>query len=280
MRWNIFVNAFPLSNPYSHYESVTPYEVDEMMKMVFMFLFLLGFALHAQVADTTRNVSSIQETTQPRTSWLLYARVIRDARGSIRVDENIVPTFKLNRWLYLEPGIRIGETNAGSYMHYKVELHTKLFWHMIRLMVRMSDNIIDYGAPHYRRTNYLAVAESSWPFSRSLSATAAIGGVYSRQVNNSLEGWPSLSNGAYSSYWIYKVGIRYHVSTKGSTEVAFGSYDVFNPYLPSSPFLQASFDYHVNHNLALYSYFRYQYNQHIDQPANDFLGLGVRLQPK
>ena len=243
-----------------------------------MFLFFFGFSSHAQEeSDTSRNVPSIEETGYAGTTWLVYARIIRDVNGNVRADENIVPTIKLNSWLSFEPGIRIGETKAGSYMHYKIELRTKPFWRAVRMIARMSDNIVAYGAPQYRRTNYLAVAESSWPISRSVSITASVGGVYSRQVDNSLEGWPSLSNGVYNSYWIYKAGIRYHLSHNLITELAIGSYDVFNPYLPSSPFLQASFDYHMNHALAFYSYFRYQYNQQIGQPVNDFLGFGVRL---
>jgi len=243
-----------------------------------MLLFFSHFSLYGQEAvNTLKDGASINDSEYPRTSWLVYARIIRDASGNLRVDENMVPRFKLNSWLFFEPGVRVGETKFGSYMHYKIELRTKPFWHAVRMIARMSDNIIDYGAPHYRRTNYLAVAESSWPLSRSLSVTAAIGNVYSRQVNNSVEGWPSLSKGAYNSYWIYKAGIRYRFTDNMLTEIAIGSYDVFNPYLPSSPFLQASFDYHFNHAVALYSYFRYQYNQYIGQPVNDFVGLGVRL---
>ena len=251
----------------------------ETRKIAFVMLFVFsGFSSHAQErTDTLRKVSAIKDLVCMHTSWLVYARVIRDASGNLRMDQNIVPTIRLNSWLSFEPGFRIGETKAGSYMHYKVELRTKPFWHTVRVLARMSDNIVAYGAPHYRRTNYLAVAESSWPMSRSFSVTAAVGGVYSRQVNNSVEGWPSLSRGTYNSYWIYKAGIRYHLSHNAATEIAVGSYDVFNPYLPSSPFLQASFDCHINRALAFYSYFRYQYNQQIGQPVNDFLGLGVRL---
>lgn len=254
--------------------------VKRLQKTLFAAFVLFGFSLHAQeTADDTRHHAPADKTEYSRTSWLIYARVIRDAHGNVRVDENIVSAFRLVPWLYLEPGLRVGEADAGSYAHYKVEFRTKSFWRTIRMFVRMSDNIVAYGEPHYRRTNYLAVAESVWPLSRSFSFLAAIGNVYSRQVTNSLEAWPSLSMGAYNSYWIYKASIRYHVNDKGSVEIMAGSYDVFNPYLPSMPFVQASFDYHFTHKTALYSYFRYQYNRQQGQPVNDFLGVGVRLHP-
>jgi len=254
----------------------------KQLKTIFFTTAILFSALSlvAQKVDSTQRVPVKKDAEGTRdASWLIYARMIRDTHGNIRIDENIVPRFRMNAWLYVEPGIRIGETKTGSYAHYKIELGTKSFWRIVRIFARMSDNIIAYESPHFRRTNYLTVAESIWPLSRSFSITAAVGQVYSRQVDNSLEGWPSLSRGTHNNYWVYKAAVRYHVQARSALEVALGSYDVFNPYLPESPFLQASFDYDITGTAALYSYFRYQYNQYVRQPANDFLGIGVRLHP-
>ena len=75
---------------------------------------------------------------------LTYARVISDAKGNLRADENVVGNFKLINWLKLEAGYRQGERphSFDSYYHYKFELQTKSFWKTVRVIGRISDNVI------------------------------------------------------------------------------------------------------------------------------------------
>src|SRR5882724_7119571 len=85
---------------------------------------------------------------------LIYTRTISDANGNVRFDQNIVPNFKVNKWLRVELGIRQGErpNNIGAYNHYKIEIQTKSFFKTVRLIARMSDNIVRYTSPNYSRT--------------------------------------------------------------------------------------------------------------------------------
>ncbi|HEV8513511.1 MAG TPA: hypothetical protein VGQ59_09545 [Cyclobacteriaceae bacterium] len=243
------------------------------MRVVLLFLLGLSFSLSAQQPD------SVNESATERISLLIYARVISDANGNWRVDQNIVPNFRLNRWLKLELGIRHGETSNqfGAYYHYKIELQTKSFWKNVRFIARMSDNVVDYTNPDYRRSNYLLIAESKWPLSKSWVVLAAFGYVYSSTQNNSQEGLPNIDQGKGNNYPTYKAGLRYLIRDKGNLDFVVGSYDVFNPYLLVSPFTQTGFDYEITKHTELYSYFRYQFDSKIDVPLNYFLGIGVRL---
>ncbi len=212
---------------------------------------------------------------------LLYARVISDASGNVRVDQNIVPNFRLNNWLRVEAGVRFGERpqKFDSYYHYKLELQTKSFWKTVRFFGRLSENVIQYPMPVYAKSNYLIVAELKRPVAHSLVAMLAWGYVFSAQQNNSLDAIPA-TTGSVSGYPTYKIALRYLLGDKGFIEAVYGAYDVFNPYVLSSPFLQTSFEYELGERTALYSYFRYQYNSAITTPLNDFIGLGVKLSLK
>ena len=101
-------------------------------------------------ADSLRNGAPEHPAKKTETvSLLLYNRLIIDARGNIRTDQNIVPTFRLNKLLKLQVGFRIGERphNLNSYYHYKVELQTKQFWNVLRFVARMSTNVIESTGP-------------------------------------------------------------------------------------------------------------------------------------
>jgi len=212
-------------------------------------------------------------------SLLIYARIITDANGNWRIDQNVVANFRLNHLLKLELGVRHGETTNqfGAYYHYKIELQTRSFWKKIRFIARLSDNVVDYTTPDYRRSNYLLIAESKWPLTKSWVALAAFGYVYSSIQNNSQEGLPNIDEGKGNNYPTYKATIRYLIRDKGNLDLVVGSYDVFNPYLLVSPFTQVAFDYEFTRKTALYSYFRYQFDHEIDIPLNYFLGIGVRI---
>lgn len=246
------------------------------LRLTFSAIFLVTCQnLCAQDIDTLRNQTPRQAD---KISLLIYTRVISDANGNIRIDENIVPNFRLNKWLKLELGFRQGERpqHFGSYNHYKVELQSKSFWKTVRFIARLSDNIIYYPSPTYSKSNYLVIAESKNKVSHSLMVLAAGGYVLSYQNNNSLDGWPTVMGNKLNQP-IYKVALRYLLKDKGFIEGVYGTYDVFNPYLLSAPFAQVALEYELSDHCALYSYFRYQYNEHFNVPLNNFIGLGVRL---
>jgi hypothetical protein len=115
------------------------------MKQLLLFLSILSsIQATAQIVDqtdslqTTRTEHAVRKTEA--VSLLLYNRLIIDAKGNIRMDQNIVPTFRLNKLLKLQVGFRLGERphNLNSYYHYKVELQTKQFWNILRFIARMS----------------------------------------------------------------------------------------------------------------------------------------------
>ncbi len=99
--------------------------------------------VNAQKTDSLKT-EELKEKESDKITVLMYVRVIRDAAGNVRMDENIVPNFKLNKWLRLELGVRQGERpqQFGSYNHYKVELQTKMILKTVRLLARLSDNIV------------------------------------------------------------------------------------------------------------------------------------------
>ncbi len=208
----------------------------------------------------------------------MYVRIIRDAAGNVRVDENIVPNFKLNKWLRLELGIRQGERpqQFSSYNHYKVELQTKTILKTVRFLARLSDNIIQYPSPQYVKSNYLFIAEGRRKISNSLTALIAYGYVFTYQQNNINQADP-ITKGVANNYPTYKIGLRYALRDKRFVEASYGAYDVFNPYLLSSPFTQATFDYEISKRWTFYSYFRYQFYQSLGTPANYFTAFGVKL---
>lgn len=215
---------------------------------------------------------------QDKVSLLLYGRVIADAAGQWRVDENVVLNAQLNKWLRGEVGIRQGERpqRFDSYYHYKVELQTKNFWKGVRFIARLSDNVIKYPSPIFSRSNFLLIAEGRFPVTDKLSLLTAYGFVSSYTRNGSQEAIPS-AGGSGNFYSTWKLAVRYAFNHKGHAQVVWGAYDVFNPYVLQSPFLQLDLEHELTERLALYSYVRYQYDHQLGVPLNNFLGLGVRV---
>ncbi len=243
------------------------------MRLFVSFLVFCSAALYAKPFPEDSLASK-----QSKVSLLIYSRTILEANGGVRFDQNIVANIKLNKWLRFEGGVRQGERpeNLDSYFHYKIELQTKSFWNRARFIARLSDNIIQYPLPQYSKSNYLLIAETRWPVSEKFDLLLAGGYNFTFQKDNSTDVPPNMGTGVSQNFPTYKIAIRYSLK-KGSLEAVYGAYDVFNPYLLSSPFLQLTFEHDITRRCELYSYLRYQYNQTIDSRQNDFLGLGVRI---
>ena len=241
-------------------------------QLSFVFFILSASAL-AQQPDSLHETRSREEST----TLLLYTRTIRDATGTIRFDLSAVPNFKVTKWLRVELGLRHGERagDMSAYDHYKVEFQTASLFYHTRLVARMSDNVVRYGSPNFSRTNYLLIAETRIPISKKFEAFANAGYVISYLKNNIHEAIPELS-GLEDDHLIYKLSLRYKLS-KGFVEGVLGTYDIFNPYSASQPFLQTSFEYELWEGGSLYSYLRYQFDQSVGTPFNNFLGLGIRF---
>jgi len=218
------------------------------------------------------------EPAQEKMNLLFYTRLIRNANGQIRMDQSVVSNFRLVPWLKLELGLRHGE-RPGKFMaydNYKAELQTKSFFKTVRFVARVSDRINDYPKPTYTDTNYLLIAEGKVSISHAFTALVAAGNVWTRHRDNTTDGLPA-TQGVKDSFFTYKLGLRYTLRNKGFFEATAGSYDVFNPYLLDSPFMQLSFDHEMSRRWTFYSYFRHQYDWHTGATLNDFLGLGARL---
>jgi hypothetical protein len=223
-----------------------------------------------------KDTLSIAKEKSYKMRLLVYMRVISDAQGSVRADENIVSNFKILNWLKAELGIRQGERpkNFDSYYHYKIELQTKWFWKTARIITRISDNVINFPAPSYRKTNELFILETKYRLSESFQGIAAGGYVFSSQQYNELNASP-IFQGNQVNYPTFKLAIRYLLKNKGFVEAVYGSYDVFNPYELNRPFIQIAGEYELSHACTLYSYLRYQYNYDVSRPYNYFLGAGL-----
>ncbi len=120
------------------------------------------------------------------------------------------------------------------------------------------------------------IAEGKHKISHSFTALLSYGYVFTFQQNNNNQTEP-IAYGAANNYPTYKIGLRYALKDKGFVEATYGAYDVFNPYLLSSPFTQATFDYELSRRWVFYSYFRYQFYQSLDTPLNYFTAFGVKL---
>lgn len=233
---------------------------------------LSGTVYAQETTDTThRNVNGEKITL------LTYVRVISSAKGQYRFDQNIVPNIRLNKWLRLEAGIRFGERPGrfNAYYHYKLELQTRRFWNTVRVLARISDNVIRYPSPSYRKTNELFAVEGRIKALPSLQLLGGGGYLFSAQQNHNTEALPT-RQGDHNDYFIFKLSARYLLD-KGFLETTFGSYDTFNPYEPDKPFFQESFEYDMPRHCTAYSYFRYQYDGDVLTPNNYFLCIGVRV---
>jgi len=237
---------------------------------------MVAHLIQAQKVDTLRKEQAPSKRPEDKITLSLYERVIWDAQGNVRYDENIVSNFKLNPWLRGEGGIRFGHRpeKFDSYYHYKLELQTKSFWQTVRFFVRLS-NDINKSNPVYTRSYYLAVAEVRRPLLKSFSFLAALGQVLTTQRDNSSDATPSFS-GTQTNYLAYKVGLR-HTKEKGFVEAMVGNYDVFNPYMPSNSFVQMHFERDLSKRVSFTSNLRYQFNTSLDKPLSYFIIAGVRI---
>ena len=245
------------------------------MKFFLLTLFIVPYSLCAQKTDSVRK--DRPKKPEDKITLSIYERVISDAKGNVRYDENIVSNFKLNRWLRTEAGIRLGHRpqKFDSYYNYKLELQTKSFWNTVRVFVRVT-NEITQSAPAYSRSYYISVAEVRRPLSKLFSFVAAWGQVLVTQRNKSVDAMPSFS-GTQANYTAYKIGLRYLLKEKGFTELMCSNYDVFNPSPPANSFLQLHLEYDLSKRISFTSNLRYQFDKTIDKPLNNFLIAGVRI---
>lgn len=241
------------------------------------FLILLAPSFgYSQKLDSSRTVLQNKE---PKVTMLAYMRVIRSASGDVRMDQNVVPNFRLNQWLRMECGLRFGQTQEqfNAYYGYKVELQSKSFYKTIRIIARLSDKIVRYPEPSSSRSNYLFAAEARFTFSPAFSGLAAAGYVFTYGKNNEVDFKPIVGVGT-KNYPTFKAGLRYKPRKKNYMELVYGTYDVFNPYPTTNPFFQLVFDHDLSQRVAGYAYFRYQYDHYVDVPLNYFFTVGVRIQ--
>jgi hypothetical protein len=242
--------------------------------IVIILLSGLGFTGFSQPKDSVNT----HHTPKYKLSVLIYTRNISDAKGNTRMDENIVPNYWITNYLRCEVGFRQGERPAhfDSYYHYKAELQTKSFWKTVRVIARISDNVINYPSPSYRRTNELFAVETRFHLTRSLQLLASGGYVFSAQQNRALDALPT-SQGMLTNSPLFRSSLRYLLKDKGFLEVVYGSYDTFNPYSLNQPFMQFAGDHEFGEHCTFTWYLRYQYDYNVLTPFNYFLGLGLRF---
>ena len=245
--------------------------------LIISIILLIWGEVFAQNLNDTAIVKKEQQKPD-KVSLLTYIRVISDNKGNVRADQNIAPTFRLVNWLNLQVGLRYGEKpqNFNSYYHYKVELKSKWFWKTVRVLARMSDNVITAPPPTYRKTNKLIIAEAKYPISSHFLVSVGGGYVFSSQQNNVTDALPT-NLGTQLNYPIFKLSVRYTLKNKGFLEATYGSYDVFNPYYYKTPFMQVSTEQELSPLCTFYSYFRYQYNNNVFTPVNYFFCAGIRF---
>ncbi|MGC4021684.1 MAG: hypothetical protein QM734_06950 [Cyclobacteriaceae bacterium] len=139
------------------------------MKGLLVVLLILPLVALAQNTDEPEK--GTKRKTSDAFSLLLYTRTISDANGNFRFDQNFVPNFRVTKWLRVELGFRQGErTNQiGAYNHYKVELQSKSFFQRrVRLIARMSDNIVRYGVPTIHAVIIFLLLKQSTRFLQNL----------------------------------------------------------------------------------------------------------------
>lgn len=246
-------------------------------------LFLMGsLLLKASPAVILKDtVAAKAARKSDKLRLVTYIRVISDARGAWRTDQNVVTNFAIGKLFRGEAGFRLGErpSHIPAYYHYKLELQTRYLWKTVRALARLSDNIFSYPSPSFRKTNEIFVAELRSPVWHSLQLLGGAGYVFSSQQNKSLDALPvGVGHSNYpiaqNNYPVFRVMLRY-MTKKGYAEGTFGSYDVFNPYYYNSPFLQVMGERELSELCTLTGYFRYQYNYSIQTPLNYFFSLGL-----
>lgn len=230
------------------------------------------------ISFLTNGQAEKTHSTSDKLNALIYVRSIEDAAGNVRIDQNIVLNARVTEWLRAEAGFRLGE-RAGkfhAYTGYKAELQSRYWFNRVRLLARISEKINEYPLPTSTVTNYLLIAEGRYPLSQKFLVMGSIGYVWSGTHENTVDARPTLA-GKQSRYPTYRFGIRYRLHNKGFLEALTGAYDVFNPYLLSSPFVQLTLDYDISRTCTFYSYYRYQYYKSVGNPLNNFVTVGLRV---
>ena len=237
---------------------------------------LIGFSGIAQNEKLSIFRDTLTKTQSDKITLLIYARIISDAKGNVRADENVVGNFKVIDWLKVEAGVRQGERphHFDSYYHYKLELQTKSFWKTVRVITRISDNVINFPTPSFRKTNELVAVEVKHLISKHFMVFAAGGYLFSSQQNKEPDALPT-NKGIQNNYPIFKLAVKYIINEKGHLELVYGSYDVFNPYLLNQPFGQLTANFDLSELCTFYSYLRYQYNNNVFTPNNYFFAAGI-----
>ncbi len=247
-------------------------------------LVLMVFGWEGKAQDKVLQKDSVphakEQQKEDKLRITAYMRVISNANGFVRMDQNIVSDIRLSNFLRMEAGFRYGESppNLNSYCYYKIELQTKPFWEVARVVARISDNVVNYPSP-YRKTNTLFIAETKHLVLSSFQAFLGAGYVFSYLQNNK-EGPLPVYKGIQDNYPIFKLAIRYAFGEKGFIEAIYGSYDVFNPYGYNSPFIQMSGELTLSASYSLMSYVRYQYMNNLFNPDNYFMGMGITYHRK
>jgi len=244
--------------------------------IVIISISLIGFNGIAQSEILPIFKDSLAKQKLDKITLLIYARIISDSKGNVRADENVVGNFKIIDWLKVEAGVRQGERphHFDSYYHYKLELQTKSFWKTVRVIARISDNVINFPTPSYRKTNELFAVEVKHLISKHFQVFAAGGYLFSSQQNRKPDAFPT-NQGVQNNYPIFKLAVKYIINEKGHLELIYGSYDVFNPYLLNQPFGQLTANFDLSELCTFYSYFRYQYNNNVFAPNNYFFAAGI-----
>ncbi|MBS1589620.1 MAG: hypothetical protein JST52_08425 [Bacteroidetes bacterium] len=217
----------------------------------------------------------IQNSSSDLLRLSIYERIIFDENGNWRTDQNLIGNFRINQWLRAEAGFRLGERpqTFASYAHYKLELQTKWFYNKVRVLARVSDNMIFSPQPDYKKSNWLSVAEGRYFLTKDFRLTAGAGVVFSAKEFQKTDAIPT-TVGIAETNPIYKVGLGFE-NRGWDVEGNYGSYDVFNPYPIQKPFVQVNVTRRVSPICQLQSYFRYQFNQNIATPENYFFALGA-----
>jgi hypothetical protein len=117
-------------------------------------------------------------------------------------------------------------------------------------MARISDNVIRYPVPSYRKTNELFVFELKRKLLPSLIGLIGGGYVLSHQQDQTTEILPNFRYGDKDNYPVFKLALRYFIKKNTFIEGSYGSYDIFNPYRPDSPFVQASTEISLTKKLS------------------------------
>ncbi|MBS0617563.1 MAG: hypothetical protein JSR44_05200 [Spirochaetes bacterium] len=237
----------------------------------------LSIALSLTARLFAAEVSPTAQAENARIKLLIYSRSIVSAQGNFRIDENLVPNFWLSNWLRFEPGLRFGQSESGfgAYYHYKLELQTKSFWEVARVITRLSDDVEQHPTPSATKTNALSAIETKWRLNPKFMFLLAGGFVFTGTQNNRLSFAPSFA-GTNEGFPIFKASFRYIPSQRGYVEATYGSYDVFNPYALNQPFFQVGGEYSLSKDFTFTGYFRYQYDNNVTVPKNYFVGLGIK----